>query len=138
MKKLLFLLVALLIGLALSAQSDPIQVVFDVTSTDENTQRAALRHLKLMKDSYPDSEFELVIYGKALPMVLKEKSPFAEQFKELEGDERVAIKVCAMTMKRYEVDEDQLLSGVEPVPDAIFEIVKKQQQGWGYIKEAHH
>jgi uncharacterized protein len=37
-------------------------------------------------------------------------------------------------MKRHNVDKTQLLPGVEVVPDAIFEIVTKQSEGWGYIK----
>ena len=138
MKNYLMVLIALISCLAVQAQTDPVKVVFDVTSADENTQGSALRHLKLMKDSYPDSEFELVVYGKALPMVLKEGSPFAEKVKELEGSDRVSIKVCEGTMKRYEVDKSKLLPSVQTVPDAIMEIVRKQSQGWGYIKESHN
>lgn len=138
MKKSLLILFAMMSGLTLSAQSEAVKVVFDVTSADENTQGAALRHLKLMNDSYPDSEFELVIYGKALPMVLKEKSPFAENIQAFLGNDRVSIKVCEITLKRKEIDKDQLLPGVETVPDAIMEIVKRQSEGWGYIKESHN
>ena len=39
--------------------------------------------------------------------------------------------------KRYNVDKSQLLPGVEIVDDGIFEIISKQQEGWGYIKVAH-
>ena len=38
-------------------------------------------------------------------------------------------------MKRHNVDASQLLPGVTVVPDAIMEIVTKQNEGWGYIKE---
>lgn len=124
--------------MTVQAQSEPVKVVFDVTSGDENTQRSALRHLKMMKEAYPDSEFELVIYGKALPMVLKKDSPFAENVRELEGSDKVSIKVCEGTMKRYEVDKSALLPWVQTVPDAIMEIVRKQSEGWGYIKESHN
>jgi uncharacterized protein len=41
-------------------------------------------------------------------------------------------------MKRYKVNESQLIVGVEIVPDGILEIVQRQAEGWGYIKEAHH
>ena len=138
MKKILILLLALTGWVGVQAQADPVKVVFDVTSADENTQKSALRHLKLMKEAYPDSEFELVIYGKALPMVLIENSPFAENVKLFEGNERVSIKVCEGTMKRYEVSKEELLPGVQTVPDAIMEIVRKQSEGWGYIKESHN
>jgi intracellular sulfur oxidation DsrE/DsrF family protein len=40
-------------------------------------------------------------------------------------------------MKRYNIDKTQLLPGVEVVDDGIWEIIQKQQEGWGYIKVAH-
>lgn len=42
-----------------------------------------------------------------------------------------------MTMKRNNIDKSQLVPGVEVVPDGIYEIVSKQQAGWGYIKVVH-
>ncbi len=138
MKKYVMLWIALMGFLFVEAQQDPIKVVFDLTSGDVNTQKSALRHLKLMKETYPESQFELVVYGKALPMVLKEDSPFAENIMEFENDEVVTIKVCEGSMKRYDVSKDQLLSAVQSVPDAIMEIYTKQSEGWGYIKESHN
>ena len=38
-------------------------------------------------------------------------------------------------MKRYNVAKGELLPGIATVPDAIMEIVEKQGEGWGYIKE---
>lgn len=137
MKTYLMVWLALLGWSALSAQTEPIKVVFDLSSGDENTQGSALRHLKLMSESYPDSEFELVVYSKALSMVLKEGSPFVEKIQEFQGNDKISIKVCEVTMKRREISKDQLVVGVESVPDAIMEIVTKQKEGWGYIKEAN-
>jgi intracellular sulfur oxidation DsrE/DsrF family protein len=39
-------------------------------------------------------------------------------------------------MKRHKVDVSQLIPGVTTVPDGILEIIKRQSEGWGYIKEA--
>jgi intracellular sulfur oxidation DsrE/DsrF family protein len=39
-------------------------------------------------------------------------------------------------MKRYQVDVSQLIPGVTTVPDGILQIIKRQAEGWGYIKEA--
>ena len=138
MKNFFLVLIAFLSVSVLQAQTQPVKVVFDVPSGDENTQNSALRHLKLMKDAYPDSEFQLVIYGKALPMALTKDSPFAEKISEFMGNERTTIKVCEGSMKRYKVTKEDLLPGVQTVPDAIMEIVRKQSEGWGYIKESHN
>lgn len=136
MKNYLLLGLFLFAGFAVQAQTQPIKVVFDLSSGNEATQESALRHLKLMSESYPDSEFELVVYGKALPMVVNDKSAFAENVRLFEANERITIKVCEVTMKRREIEKEQLLPGVGTVPDAIMEIVTKQAEGWGYIKEA--
>jgi intracellular sulfur oxidation DsrE/DsrF family protein len=42
-----------------------------------------------------------------------------------------------MTMKRNNISKEQLVPGVEVVPDGIYEIVSKQHDGWGYIKVGH-
>jgi len=51
------------------------------------------------------------------------------------SNENVTFAICEGTMKRHEVDEADLIEGVTKVPDGILEIVSKQQDGWGYIKE---
>jgi intracellular sulfur oxidation DsrE/DsrF family protein len=120
------------------AQQKPVRIVFDVTSKDTLIHQAAMRHVSGMAKAYPDSKFEVVIYGGALPMFLKDQSTVSKSIAALAGNKNVSFKVCEVTMKRYNVERSQLLPNVEPVPDAIIEIVNKQGEGWGYIKEAHN
>ena len=120
-----------------TAQTKPVKIVFDVTSGDTLVHQAALRHVSAMAAAYPQSTFEVVIYGGALPMVMKNKSSVTKGIQKLESSPNVSFKVCQETMKRFNVDKSQLLSSVGTVPDAIIEIVTKQGEGWGYIKEAH-
>ena len=119
-------------------QDTPIQIVFDVTTADEATHQATVRHVTLMSEAYPESEFEVVLYSKSINMVLAEKSSVAEEIEKLAANDNVSFKVCAMTMKRNKVTEADLVKGVESVPDGIMEIVSKQKAGWGYIKEARN
>jgi len=120
------------------SQEKPVKIVFDITSADTLAHQAVLRHVSGMAKAYPKSTFEVVIYGGALPMVLKNKSSVAKGIQKLESSPNVSFKVCEETMKRYNVDKTQLLSSVGTVPDGILEIVNRQADGWGYIKEAHH
>lgn len=126
-----------LIFLSVIAQTKPVKIVFDLTSKDTLTQQTALRHISLMTESYPQSSFELVIYGGAMNMVVKGKSTMTKSIEKIAGNPKVSIKVCEYTMKRYGVDKSQLLPGVGTVPDGILEIVTRQTEGWGYIKEAN-
>jgi uncharacterized protein len=124
--------------LLVSAQNKPLKILFDITSKDTLTQQTVVRHVTGMAKSYPDAELEVVIYGGALPMVVAGKSNVAKGIAQLAANKNVSFKVCEVTMKKYNVDKSQLLPGIQVVPDAIIELVMKQGEGWGYIKESHN
>lgn len=136
MKKLLFLLIGFLVATICVAQTQPVKIVFDVTSGEVGVHQSAMRHITMMSTQYPDSEFEMVIYSSALDMVLKEKSLVSKDLENLAKNENVSFKVCQMSLDRYKLTTSSLIPGVATVPDGILEIVMKQQQGWGYIKES--
>jgi uncharacterized protein len=137
MKKIIITFAIQLIGLAAMAQASPVKIVFDITSKDTLAHQGALRHMTMMAKAYPQSTFELVVYGPALPMFVKGQSTIEKALTPLVQNKNVSFKVCAATMKRNNIDKTQLLTGVEVVPDAIMEIVTKQGEGWGYIKEGN-
>jgi hypothetical protein len=91
-----------------------------------------------MSSTYANSNFEVVVYGGAIPMLLKDKSTVSDAIQSVSANKNVTFAVCAETMRRQNIDKSQLVPGVIVVPDAIMEIVTKQGEGWGYIKEAHH
>jgi intracellular sulfur oxidation DsrE/DsrF family protein len=134
MKALVCSILAML-PLQLLAQSKPVRIIFDVTSSDTVVHQTAVRHVAGMAKAYPDAQLEVVIYGGALPMIQTSRSSEAQKIQELAGQKNVVFKVCEVTMKRYNVTFKELLPGVMTVPDAILEIVQKQGEGWGYIKE---
>ncbi len=137
MKKSLIILALLFVTIGF-AQEKPVKIVFDVTSSDPATHNSTLRHVKFMSEAYPESEFEVVGYSGSLDMFLTEKSSVREEMEALINKENVSFRVCAATMKRYKASDDDLIKGVKSVPDGIMEIIVKQQEGWGYIKEAHN
>lgn len=129
--------VALLFTLTAWSQEQAVKVLFDVTSSSEKVQQAAIRHAAAMSAYYPNSTFEVVVYGGASAMTLKGESTVAEAIGELSGRDNVKVVLCRGTMKRKGITEDQLLPGVGTVPDAIMELASKQQEGWSYIKEGN-
>ena len=127
-----------LVSLVAMSQTKPVKIVFDVTSADTLTHQAVMRHVSGMAAAYPQSVFEVVVYGSAMPMFVKGKSTVSKSIQKLASNPNVSFKVCEQTMERYKVDKSQLVTNVSTVPDGILEIVNKQAEGWGYIKEAHH
>jgi intracellular sulfur oxidation DsrE/DsrF family protein len=118
------------------AQSKPVRIVFDVSNNDTLTHQTAMRHAGAEAKAHPDGKLEIVVYSGALDMVVKGKSTVAPAIQELMTRKNASIKVCEATMKRHSVDKTQLLPGVEIVADGIIEIIDRQADGWGYIKEA--
>lgn len=136
MKILLLLLCLFVISpVIVHAQSD-YKVVFDVTSKDTTIHETVIRQLTLIRGVNPEAKLEVVIYGQGLDIVLKNKKQ-AMVVQQLITEKDISFKVCAMTLDRNKIGKDQLITGVEIVPDGIYEIISKQQQGWGYIKVAH-
>lgn len=78
-----------------------------------------------------------MIYGQGLDLAVRGRSAQEGAVQKLIADGKAKFKVCAMTMKRNNIDKDQLVTGVEVVPDGIYELLSKQREGWGYIKVAH-
>ncbi|GAA4269522.1 hypothetical protein GCM10022257_16230 [Hyunsoonleella aestuarii] len=128
------LLVGLITGMAFS-QEEPVKIVFDVTSNNTSVHKSTVRHVKAMSAAYPNSQFEVVMYSGAMEMVLKEKSVVAEDIAKLIQKDNVDFVICEGTMKRHKASESDIIDGVRSVPDGILEIVSRQKEGWGYIKE---
>jgi intracellular sulfur oxidation DsrE/DsrF family protein len=138
MKIFMFLLVMYVFHpFLLQAQNSNYKVVFDLSSKDTVNHASVIRELTLIRDANPDAMLEVVVYGKGVDLVLKDKTSYDQSVQKLIEDKAVSFKVCAMTLSRNHIDKSQLVPGVEVVPDGIYEIISKQQQGWGYIKVAH-
>lgn len=135
MKTYINLILAFVVTVTMFAQEKPVKIVFDVTSNDTSVHESTIRHVKAMSAAYPDSEFEVVMYSGSIDMVLKDKSTVAEDMEALAKNENITFIICQGTMKRHKIDTSELIPGVASVPDGILEIVEKQSEGWGYIKE---
>jgi intracellular sulfur oxidation DsrE/DsrF family protein len=136
-KHIFFSLLFLLLIATVSAQSNDYRVVFDLTSRDTINQQTVIREIGLIRNANPEAQLEVVIYGQGLDLAVRGRSAQESAVQKLIADGKARFKVCAMTMKRNNIDTDQLVAGVEMVPDGIYEIVSKQREGWGYIKVAH-
>lgn len=118
----------------LFSQAKPYNVVFDITTNDTVTHQRVIHWIKGILESYPDAKVEVVFYGKSLNMVETEKSSVANDIKTLAVTKNVKFAVCEQAMKVHNVDKRMLLPGVDTVPDAIYELISKQADGYGYIK----
>ena len=137
MKKIILISAVLFLNYCSQAQLKDYRVVFDMSSGNSVSQQALVREVDIIKNSSPEAKIEVVVYGKGLSLIVKDKSMHTEAIQKLLAMKDVSFKVCAITLQRNKVDKSQLIPGVEPVPDGIYELISKQREGWGYIKVAH-
>ena len=124
-------------AIAITARGQvPYNVVFDLTSSDTMVHKSVLRWLNGISSYKPDAKLEVVLYGQSLDMVRSGRSVVEEALKKVISNPNVMVKVCASAMKRQNVNASELIPGVEMVSDGIYQIITRQNQGWGYIKAA--
>ena len=135
MKKI-FLTTAFLLSIILQsyAQQKPYNIVFDLTTSDTATHQRLIRWINGILTSHPDAKIEVVFYGKALDMKVKDKSTVAGDVIKLGSENKVTFAACEHAMQVFNINKSQLLNGVTTVPDALYELVIKQADGYGYIK----
>ena len=136
MRRLSLFTIILLVASPAWAQKD-YKVVFDLTSGDTLSQQTAIRWVNEIIKAEPTAQVEVVMFGKGLPLAVQDRSALANDVMSLATNKNVAFKVCAIALANQKIDKSQLLTGVQIVPDGIYEIVSKQREGWGYIKVAH-
>jgi intracellular sulfur oxidation DsrE/DsrF family protein len=127
----LVLAVASLSGLA---QGKKHRVVVAVSSKNEADWSLALGNIRnLKKGLAPEPvEVEVVAFGPGIAMVKKD-SPVAADIQALLQDGVVFVG-CENAMRHSNLTKADLVSGTGTVPAGIVEVVKKQEEGWVYIK----
>jgi len=78
-------------------------------------------------------EIELVANGEGITALLKSPNLHGEQVERFSA-KGVHFVACAKTMRQLDLTKDALLDLVEIVPAGVGELVKKQAQGWAYIR----
>ena len=135
MKRYFFICLFILLAAGYAnSQVKDYKIVFDITTKDTNVHKAVIRWCNEILSAYADAKLEVVYYGQSLEMITQGKSVVSNEVTRLINEKNVSFRVCAVAMKRWNIDKSQLLPGVGTVPDGIYEILQKQREGYGYIK----
>ena len=116
------------------SQKVPYNVVFDVTSKDTLVHQMVIRWINEITKMDATANVEVVFYAKSLDMITKGKSTVEKDVLKYAATKNITFKVCEVAMKNNQVEKGDLMTGVQMVPDGIYEIITKQSMGWGYIK----
>jgi len=136
MKKGTIALLFCMITLAASAQEKKLSVVWDLSSADTTVQSAVFRQINNAKAQVPDLQIEVVFHGQAVFAVMNDSLQFASRVK-LAKEKGVTLAVCNNSLKRLKIDPSKLMPETTVVPSAVVELIKKQADGWSYLKASH-
>ena len=126
--------VALLLALPAFAQAKAHRVLFALTSSDVADWNLTIGNVhNLMAGVAPDEiQIEIVAYGPGI-LFLKSDSAVAADLKELQAA-HVRLVACGNAMRARHLTPADIIPGAEVVPAGIVEVVRKQEEGWTYIK----
>ncbi|MBU1357707.1 MAG: DsrE family protein [Gammaproteobacteria bacterium] len=110
------------------------KLVFQVSDADPGKWNLTLHNVWNAQSDLPDdsTDIEVVVYGPAIGM-LKAGSPVAADVaKTLKKG--VKVVACENTMKGLKLTYDDMLPAIGFVPAGVVEIMRKQQEGYAYIR----
>lgn len=110
------------------------KVVFQISDADPKKWNLALNNAKnvqtdLGKDK---TDIEMVVYGPGIGM-LKADSEVGNRIEEALGA-GIKVVACENTMKAQKLTRDDMLQKIGYVPAGVVELMKKQKQGYAYIR----
>lgn len=111
------------------------RVVFQVTLDGEDNWNKVLNQIENLKKGFaPDKvEIEVVTHGDAGGFVLSKNTAVSERIQKIEAT-GVQFALCANTQKKNNIKAEEITPGVTIVPAGIVEVIKRQEEGWSYVK----
>ena len=127
-------LVAVALPAAAQAQPAKNRALFQVTDNDPARWNLILNNMANLRDGVGSegAEIELVAYGPGL-LMLKADSPVKERLAEALKS-GVKINACQQTMRGMKFVPGDMVPDIGYVPSGVVEVMRKQQQGWAYIR----
>ena len=111
------------------------RVVFEFTGMPkEESWIGILNNLENVKREFGgEAALELVAHGPGIELLLKKNTLAAERLRALSAA-GIAIHACNNTLTRKQIPRSELFDFVTVVPSGIGQVVKRQEEGWAYIK----
>jgi uncharacterized protein len=116
------------------AQAAKNRALFQVTDDDPARWNLVLGNMANLREGVGSegAEIELVAFGPGLKM-LKTDSPVKERVAQALKS-GVRINACQNTMHAMKLTPADMLPDIGYVPAGVVEVMRRQQQGWAYIR----
>lgn len=129
----LFVLLITLTGLS----ETNYKVLFDLSSDSKDNWTTLLNNVENVKKELGDkTQIRVVLHGGGIHLIESQTAFQVDRINQLIA-RGVQFVGCENTMKRKNIQKSQLLPNVGTVPAGLAELVRKQFQGWSYLKIGH-
>lgn len=113
----------------------PHKIIMQLTSSDPEVHKGLMNQLTNLSTGWKDSvAIEIVCHGPGKQLLVHEKSTQKESVLKFHGKNNIRFVACENTMIAKNITKEQIIPGMDYVLMGIAEIVRKQEQGWSYIK----
>jgi uncharacterized protein len=110
------------------------RMVMQLSSSDTLVWKGLMNNLKHLKAGWGDSvQIEVVAHGPGIEMLMKNKTTQQEKIASF-TKAGIVFMACENTLKEKNIPKESIIPDAIFVPMGIGEIVRKQEQGWSYIK----
>ena len=110
------------------------KVVVQMNTADTSAWSATIGNIRNLQKVWPANlQVELVVHGKALDFLVKDKTHLAADIVAM-AKEGVVFAACENSMRKHHIEKSQLLIQAITVPSGVAELVLKQEDGWSYLK----
>jgi len=108
------------------------RVVFHIDEDDESRVLLLLSNVRNLMEDLESVRIEVVAYSMGVN-ALRRDSEYSEDIAELIG-QGVMFCACSNTLRASYIDVSDLLEGVQVVSSGVGQIVRRQTEGWAYIR----
>ncbi len=110
------------------------KAVFHLNTGEVSKQSELLGNIQNLMDDGTVEVDQIAVLLNADGVDMLERGSQAEEFLEEFIDEGVEVKACSNSLENREIDEEELIDGVDTVPSGVGELTRLQEEGFHYIK----
>lgn len=125
-------------GAASSARPIKHRAVFHVNVDQEERWKEILSNVENVQKAFGTDrvEIEVVAHGAGIGLVLAKNAELRERIEKIEKTGPV-FAACNNTIRKRELALADLTPGVKVVDSGVAEVIRKQEEGWSYVKLAY-
>ena len=110
------------------------KIVLQVSDNDSAKWNLALNNARNAQDDLgkDNIDIEIVVYGPGIHMLRMEATTATRVTQAIKSG--ISIVACENTMTAQKINKADMHDAISYVPAGVIQLMKRQQQGWAYIR----